>query len=147
MDNFASFFDFENADLLGAKSEAERMSKDGCSTDQSKKEDARCDNFIWLPGPSTATGDNNPSITKIQRTIEEFTMELNILSQTGSGDRSLQVDKEETQITRYNGASGKPQKYYRHKDNYIRDENNKLHGMSLRKLTMVIFLNDNIDEV
>ena len=39
------------------------------------------------------------------------------------------------------------QKYYRHKDNYIHDKNNELHGMQLRKLTMVIFLNDNIDEV
>ena len=74
-------------------------------------------------------------------------MEINIISQTGSGDRSLQVDKEETQISRYNGASMKPQNYHRHKDNYIRDENNKIHGMALRKLTMVIFLNDNLDEV
>ena len=76
---------------------------------------------------------------------EFFIKELNNISQTGSGERSLKVDKEETQITRYNGASNKNQNYYRHKDNYIHDENNKLHGMSLRKLTMVIFLNDNID--
>ena len=39
------------------------------------------------------------------------------------------------------------QKYYRHKDNYRHDSNNEIHGMELRKLTMVIFLNDNIDEV
>ena len=79
--------------------------------------------------------------------MEEFTMELAITSSTGNGDRQLHVDKEETQISRFNGASNKPQKYYRHKDNYFRDENNKLHGMELRKLTMIIFLNDNIDEV
>ena len=147
MDNFASFFDFDKTDLLGARSEAEKLSKDGCDTDQNARDGARCDTIVWLPSHNTAVGDTNPSLKKIQRTMEEFSMELNIVSQTGNGDRNLQVDKEELQINRYNGASNKLQRYYRHKDNYFRDENNKLHGMSLRKLTMVIFLNDNIDEV
>ena len=39
------------------------------------------------------------------------------------------------------------QKYRRHKDSYIHDKNNEIHGMELRKLTLVIFLNDNIDQV
>ena len=39
------------------------------------------------------------------------------------------------------------QKYRRHKDSYIHDKNNEIHGMALRKLTLVIFLNDNLDEV
>ena len=33
MDNFASFFGFETADLLGARSEAETMSNAGCKAD------------------------------------------------------------------------------------------------------------------
>ena len=50
-------------------------------------------------------------------------------------------------ITRFNGASNKEQRYNRHKDSYIRDKNNELHGTELRKLTLVIFLNDNLDKV
>ena len=146
IDNFANFFGFEKADLLGARSEAETMSNAGCQADRSGKQGARCDTLIWLTSHSSA-GDDNPSLRKIQKTMEEFTLELNIISQTGFGERSLQVDREETQVSRYNGASNMNQKYYRHKDNYFRDKNNELHGMQLRKLTMVIFLNDNIDEV
>ena len=32
-------------------------------------------------------------------------------------------------------------------DSYVHDKNNELHGMSLRKLTLVVFLNDNLDQV
>ena len=39
------------------------------------------------------------------------------------------------------------QKYHIHKDSYVHDKNNEIHGMDLRKLTMVIFLNDDLDEV
>ena len=59
----------------------------------------------------------------------------------------LRVDEEEIVLTRYNGASSKDLKYHRHKDSYIHDKNNEIHGMALRKLSLVIFLNDDIDEV
>ena len=50
-------------------------------------------------------------------------------------------------LSRFNGASIKEKKYYRHKDSYIRNSNNQIHLEKLRKLSMVIFLNDNLDEV
>ena len=56
----------------------------------------------------------------------------------------LRVDEEEMVLTRHNGAS--QQKYERHKDSYIHDSNNQINGSSLRKLSLVIFLNDNLDE-
>ena len=65
MDNFASFFDFDKTDLLGARSEAEKLAKDGCDTDQNARDGARCDTFIWLPSHNTAVGDTNPSLKKI----------------------------------------------------------------------------------
>ena len=34
----------------------------------------------------------------------------------------------------------------RHKDSYIHDKNNEIHGTSLRKLSMIIFLNDNLEQ-
>ena len=34
----------------------------------------------------------------------------------------------------------------RHKDSYIHDENHQIHGTSLRKFSLIIFLNDNYDE-
>ena len=37
------------------------------------------------------------------------------------------------------------QTYPHHKDSYIRDKNNEIHGTELRKLTMVVFLNDDLD--
>ena len=68
------------------------------------------------------------------------------MSQAEAGDKSLRVDEEEFLISRHNGASMKEQKYMRHKDSYIHDTNNQIHGTSLRKLSMIIFLNDNYDE-
>ena len=59
----------------------------------------------------------------------------------------MRVDEEEIVVTRFDGASKREQKYHRHKDSYIHDKNNEVHGMSLRKLSLVIFLNDNIDQV
>ena len=34
----------------------------------------------------------------------------------------------------------------RHKDSYIHDKNNEIHGTSLRKLSLIIFLNDNLKQ-
>ena len=57
----------------------------------------------------------------------------------------MRVDKEEIVLSRLNGASSRDQNYQRHKDSYFHDKNNEIHGMELRKLSMVIFLNDNLD--
>ena len=46
---------------------------------------------------------------------------------------------------RFNGASGKVKNYHKHKDSYIRDRNNEINGMKLRKLTMIVFMNDGQD--
>ena len=32
-----------------------------------------------------------------------------------------------------------------HKDSYVRDPNSEVHGQELRKLTLVVFLNDGLD--
>ena len=58
----------------------------------------------------------------------------------------MRVDKEEIVLSRFNGASGRDQQYRMHKDSYIHDKHNEIHGKELRKLTMVIFLNDNLDQ-
>ena len=59
----------------------------------------------------------------------------------------MRVDVEEMVLSRQNSASQKYQKYERHKDSYIRDKNNQINGTALRKLSLVIFLNENLDEV
>ena len=58
----------------------------------------------------------------------------------------MRVDIEEVVLSRFNGASSRDQNYLRHKDSYIHDKNNEIHGRELRKLSMVIFLNDNLDQ-
>ena len=58
----------------------------------------------------------------------------------------MRVDKEEIVLSRLNGASSRDQNYRRHKDSYFHDKNNEIHGKELRKLSMVIFLNDNLDQ-
>ena len=75
-----------------------------------------------------------------------FRTTLNEFSQLEFGDKTLRVDEEEIVVTRLNGASFKNQKYLQHKDSYMHDKNNEIHGTSLRKFSMIIFLNDNIDE-
>ena len=74
-----------------------------------------------------------------------FRQFCNAFSQAESGDKTLRVDKEELVLTRFNGASEREQTYLRHKDSYIHDDNNRIHGTELRKLTLVIFLNDDLD--
>ena len=54
----------------------------------------------------------------------------------------MRVDTEEIVLSRFNGASNKEHYYHRHKDSYIHDTNNEIDGMELRKLTMVIFLDE-----
>ena len=74
-----------------------------------------------------------------------FRLNLNEISQDKLGDKTLRIDKEEIVLSRFNGASSRDQIYRRHKDSYIRNENNQIHGETLRKLSMVIFLNDDLD--
>ena len=69
------------------------------------------------------------------------------MSQSEFGDKSLRVDEAELVLTRYNGASNKHQNYQIHKDSYKRSKNNEIHGESLRKVSLVIFLNDDSDQV
>ena len=57
------------------------------------------------------------------------------------------MDKEEILLQRFKGASGREQKYHKHKDSYVRDPNNEIDGMELRKFSLVIFLNDGLDVV
>ena len=77
--------------------------------------------------------------------MKEFRLKLNEFSQAESGDKTLRVDKEEVVLTRFNGASDREQAYLRHKDSYVHDKNNEIHGSELRKLSLVIFLNDDLD--
>ena len=79
--------------------------------------------------------------------MANFRPKLNEKSQGKFGDKSLRVDKEEIVVTRLNGASTREQKYHRHKDSYFHDPNNELDGMALRKLSLVVFLNEDLDLV
>ena len=101
---------------------------------------------MWLKA-LYSDGNNLPNISKISQAMTAFRPKLNEKSQCEFGDKTLRVDEEEILLTRYNGASNKQQRYPRHKDSYVHDKNNELHGMALRKLSMVIFLNENIDQV
>ena len=83
-----------------------------------------------------------PSLSKISKAMKAFRPKLNEISQGEFGDKTLRVEKEEIVLSHYSGAS---QKHYRHKDSYARDNNNELHGMALRKLSIVIFLNESMD--
>ena len=145
IDNFSHYFKLERADLLGARDEAEQLANHVCSGGEAA-EYARCDVLHWLKTLDT-NGFGMPYFEKIAKTMAAFRAKLNTRSQSTSGDKTMRVDKEETILTRHNGASEREQTYRRHKDTYIHDKNNEIHGMELRKLTMVIFLNDNIDQV
>ena len=48
-------------------------------------------------------------------------------------------------ISLHNGASGIDQNYHIHKDSYMHDPNNEINGTALRKYTMIVFLNDDLD--
>ena len=58
----------------------------------------------------------------------------------------MHVDEGEILLTRYNGASMRKEKYRPHKDSYVHDKNNEVNGKSLRKLSLVIFLDNDIAE-
>ena len=49
---------------------------------------------------------------------------LNEISQDELGDKTLRIDEEEIVLSHFNGASKRDQIYHRHKDSYMRDNNN-----------------------
>ena len=77
--------------------------------------------------------------------MEAFQNKLNSISQVGNGDRSKRVDLMNFKISLHNGASGIDQNYHIHKDSYMHDPNNEINGTALRKYTMIVFLNDDLD--
>ena len=48
-------------------------------------------------------------------------------------------------MSRYDGKDGQDLFYPRHKDNYLMDSNHEENGQELRKFTMILFLNDNVE--
>ena len=100
---------------------------------------------MWLHALDTHR-DQMPSLSMISQAVARLRPKINEISQGEYGDKTLRVEEEEIVLSRYNDASEKQQKNYRHKDSYIHDKNNELHGMVLRKLSMVIFLNENLDQ-
>ena len=100
---------------------------------------------MWLHALDTHR-DQMPSLSMISQAVARLRPKINEISQGEYGDKTLRVEEEEIVLSRYNDASEKQQKNYRHKDSYIHDKNNELHGMVLRKLSMVIFLNENMDQ-
>ena len=59
----------------------------------------------------------------------------------------MSIDSSEVQLSRFNGLHGREQFYFRHKDSYEVDPHNQVDGQEIRKLTWIIFLNeDGLDE-
>ena len=143
MDNFFENFSLNEADLRGARKEAEAIGSELCGKELA--ESNRCDYVTWIKGFSDEY--KLSSFMKIYEKVALLKPLFNEFSQSESGDKSMRVDEEEIVVTRYNGASKKKQRYYRHKDSYFHDKNNELPGESLRKISMVIFLNHNYHKV
>ena len=57
-------------------------------------------------------------------------------------DKQFTVDEKEIQLSRYDGLHGRKQFYLPHKDSYKVDPNNQFDGQELRKITMIVFLNE-----
>ena len=130
IDNFEDTVkDLEKADLLKTRSEAELWT------------DSRRDNLIWFKNLDDHTY-NATGFQKIAKAMAAFRQTLNQFSQAESGDKTLRVDEEEIVLSRQNGG----QKYERHRDSYYSDSNNHNYGPAGRKISMIIFLNDNVDE-
>ena len=124
MDNFLENFELNVADLLYARREAEEISTEFCTNDIGTEQ--RCDLLFWIKGVSDEY--SLTSFKKIYKSVAALKPLANEFSQSAWGDKSLYVDEEEIVVARYNGASNKEQHYLRHKDSYMRDENNKIHG-------------------
>ena len=90
--------------------------------------------------------EKTPALSKVVSAIKYFRPIINEFSQAESGDKTLRVDSEEVTLTRFNGNSTEDREYMRHKDSYYHDKNNEIHGTSLRKISMIMFLNDDLDE-
>ena len=147
IDNFVDIFsDFEMADLINTRNEVQALTEQFCISEEDQKH-ARCDNLVWIQN-LIDNGEATPALKQIAFSMASFRETLNESSQSEQGDKTLRVDaQEEIMISKFNGASPRDQEYQRHKDSYVRDKNNEIHGSELRKLSMVIFLNDNLDEV
>ena len=88
------------------------------------------------------------ALSKLAQTFNYVKQTLNSLSQDSeNGEKSLRIDTEEIQINRFDGLyDSRKQFFKRHKDSYEKDPNNLDEDEERRKITMVIFLNEDINE-
>ena len=70
----------------------------------------RCDYLMWLKDTESEEWKDK-SLSKIQHKVKPFIQNLNLMSYSESGDKSLWVDEAEFVLTRYNGASNINQNY------------------------------------
>ena len=109
------------------------------------QERAKSDGVLFLKALDESDADVH-NINEIGKSMAAFRPKLNEISQAEFGNKKLRVDKEEIVYTRLISPYENMQNYRHHKDSYIHDPNNELDGMELRKLSMVVFLNDELDE-
>ena len=88
------------------------------------------------------------ALSKLAQTFNKVKETLNSLSQDSEeGEKSLRIDTEEIQINRFDGLyDSRKQFFKRHKDSYEKDPNNLDQDEERRKITMVIFLNEDIND-
>ena len=142
IDNFAEYFQLEKSNLVSARTEAEEILENVSKLVARDKSDG----VLFLKALDESDDSALPNINKIGKSMAAFRPKLNEISQAEFGNKKLRVDKEEIVYTRLISPYENMHDYRHHKDSYIHDPNNELDGMELRKLSMVVFLNDELSE-
>lgn len=101
---------------------------------------------MWLTNEIDGGRLSHFEITKIRDLVENLTKirdDFNlILSETGRNDEFL--DDREIQLALYKGQGDY---YLRHKDAFRLDQNNIESGQKMRKITVIAYLNPDLDNV
>ena len=116
----------------------------------------RCDTLMWLTPllkESLEKGENtNDQIANLRdlvlhtKTLKDMVNEL-CPKVNPNASRRIRLDGEEIQLAKYDGMLGQEQFYLRHKDAFKVDLNNLTPGQKLRKVTVLIYLNPDLDKV
>lgn len=114
----------------------------GRGTDYIKDKQVRGDRFMWLTSLFESPSFDGTKLTHIKKLLSELTqIETMINMHAKEHDK---INDKEIQLAVYNGNG---EYYLRHKDTFRIDSNNLKDGEKLRKFTVIVYLNPDLEKL
>lgn len=114
----------------------------GRGTDYTKDKQVRGDRFMWLTSLFESLSFQGTKLTHIKDLLSQLTQIETMINKHAKEDDK--ISDKEIQLAVYNGNG---EYYLRHKDAFRIDSNNLKDGEKLRKFTVIVYLNPDLEKV